>query len=146
MNDKKELNIPEIREYNRELKEYTRKFSDMRAKMDLNTKEVNRLCAELTTELGIQVTPANLEQVYAECVEKINNQLAVGKEILGRIKTEEQQNQMSSVAENTVNNTEGFTIPAGATPMGGMMPQMFGFNQNQGQQPTVARPFGEGII
>ena len=142
MNDKKELNIPEIREYNRELKEYTRKFSDMRAKMDLNTKEVNRLCAELTAELGVEVTPANLEQIYADCVEKINNQLTVGKEILARIKTEEQQNMGVNV--NTAN--AGFAIPGANM---GNMPQMFGFaqqGQNQDQQ-GLSNPFGNaGII
>lgn len=134
------LNIAEIREYNRELKEYTRKFSDTRAKMDLNTNEVNRLCKELTEELGMEVNPQNLEQVYAECVEKINNQLAVGKEILNRIKYEEQNTAQTTQAHTQPTPTHIQPTP---TPMT-EIPQMFGFTQPtqpMGFTTPIASPF-----
>lgn len=144
--EKKELNIQEIREYNKELKEYTRKFSDVRAKMELNTNEVNRLCRELTEELGIEVTPQNLETVYTECVNKINNQLAAGKEILERIKREEMEVYSAPSATEQATMAPVTGAESFAVPNIGDIPQMFNLqNQAQGQTMPFGTPFGANI-
>lgn len=105
------LNIERIKTYNKELKEYKEKSANARAQLEVNKNELLRLCNELTNELNIQVTPDNIEEVYRQCVEKIENNLKTGEEILQRIKNEE--NATSSAGVTATNN-------AGAT-AGNMM-------------------------
>ena len=79
------INVEEIKKYNNMLREYKEKASKIKAEMEFNKAEINRMCAELTVELGMQVTEDNLVQVYNERVEKINSTLENGKEILRQI-------------------------------------------------------------
>lgn len=105
------LNIERIKAYNKELKEYKEKSANARAQLEVNKNELLRLCNELTTELNIQVTPDNIEEVYKQCVEKIENNLKTGEEILQRIKNEESANSITS--EQTTTNV--------GTPAGNMV-------------------------
>ena len=84
------VNIEQVRSYNNSLKEYQQKAAQARAAIEYNTNELNRLCSELSNELGIEVTPENVERIRAERIEKIENTLKVGNEILARIKSEEE--------------------------------------------------------
>lgn len=81
-----ELDINRIKEYNRELKVYTERSATLRAQLEVAKQDVNKLCAELSEELGVTVTPDNVDSIYKKCVEKINNTLESGEEILRRIK------------------------------------------------------------
>ena len=83
------IDIEQVKAYNNSLKSYQDKASQVRAAIEYNTKELNRLCSELSTELGITVTPENVLQIREERVEKIRNTLKVGNEILSRIQSEE---------------------------------------------------------
>ena len=62
------VNLEEVRKYNESLKQYRDKASQLKAEIDYNNKEIDTLCAELTTELGMQVTRENVVQVYNEQV------------------------------------------------------------------------------
>lgn len=84
-----ELDIDRIKTYNAELKKYTDKAANLKAEQTFIKNDVEKLCAELSAELGMQITPDNIEQVYMERVAKIENTLRTGEEILGRIKAEE---------------------------------------------------------
>lgn len=88
-----QLNVEEIKKYNEALKAHKERAAKIRAEIEFNEAELNRLCAELTTELGVQVTPENLVEIYTQRVAKINSTLETGKEILKRI--EEEQNNIN---------------------------------------------------
>lgn len=136
------LDIAEIKQYNAELKEYNAKFAETKAKMDFNRNEVIRLCEELSRELGTRVTPDNLEQVYGEYKNKIVNTLETGREILSRIKQEEQAmngTNMNTANEYPVNSDMGLSMnansgfEAGGNPFndGYGLPQMFDFGNRR---------------
>lgn len=83
------MTLEEIKQYNKELREYKKKFETTKAKMELAKDETNRLCMELSEELGYEVTANNIEQVYAEHQKKLQDTLEMGREILDRIKGEQ---------------------------------------------------------
>lgn len=101
-----ELDVQRIKRYNDEYKAYTDKSANTRAQLELSKSEVNRLCEELTQELGVNVTPENLENIYTQCVEKIQNTLEAGEEILKRIKEEE--NRTGAVKQEETVTMPGF--------------------------------------
>ena len=84
------VNIEEIKKYNASLREYRDRANQLKAEIEFNKKELERKCAALSADLGIQITPDNIEQVLQERVEKINNTMSIGSEILKRIASEEQ--------------------------------------------------------
>lgn len=84
------VDINQVRQYNDLLKQYRDQAAKVNAEIEFNSKELESLCKELSTELGITVTPDNLEQIYEERVAKINSTLQSGTEILNRIKMETQ--------------------------------------------------------
>ena len=102
------VNIDEVKKYNASLKQYQDKASQVKAGIDFNKKELERLCSELSKELGITVTPENVMQIREERIAKIENTLKVGNEILSRIKSEEE----------IANGTAVPSTPAGPTATG----------------------------
>ena len=82
------IDIQRIRKYNEELTEQKRKASDIKARLEFNRNELERLCKELTEELGVEVTPDNIEVVYKQALEKVSSTLEVGEEILNRLRGE----------------------------------------------------------
>ena len=83
------VNIEQVKQYNASLKQYRDKAAQIKAGIDFNKNELDRLCKELSTELGIEVTPENVEQIRAKQIEEIESTLRTGNEILNRIKNEE---------------------------------------------------------
>lgn len=83
------INVEEIKKYNESLRAQKDRASKLRAEIEFNTTELNRICQELTAELGIQVTPENIDTIYNDRVSKINSTLETGKEILKRVAEEE---------------------------------------------------------
>ncbi|MBR1454066.1 MAG: hypothetical protein IJ593_05435 [Lachnospiraceae bacterium] len=102
------VDINAVRQYNASLKEYQQKSAQMRAAIEFNKKELNRLCEELSTELGMTVTPENIEQVRDAKIEEINNSLEIGNQMLNRIKAEEEiarnSSTVGSVNHGSANN------------------------------------------
>ena len=82
------VDINQVKQYNEQLKQYKEQAAKIKVEIEMNTSELNRLCDELTTELGIQVTPDNIEQIYKDRVEKVQNTLQSGTEIMNRIRQE----------------------------------------------------------
>lgn len=85
------VDLAQVKQYNTLLKQYKDQAAKIRAEIEFNSKELNNLCTELSNELGIQVTPENIEQIYNERVAKINSTLESGMEILSRIQQEANQ-------------------------------------------------------
>lgn len=84
------VNLEEIKKYNSSLKMYKDKAASLNAEIEYNSKELDSLCAELTAELGTQVTRENVEQIYNDQVSKINSTLQSGTAVLSKIASEEQ--------------------------------------------------------
>ena len=72
------------------------------------------MCSELSQELGVTVTPENIEAIREERVAKALNTLSVGNEILDRIRKEEAQDASSSIPASVAQPTvaqPGFAQP-----------------------------------
>lgn len=82
-------NLEEIKSYNASLKQYKDRAASLKAEIEYTNKELDTLCAELTAELGKQVTRDNIEQVYNEQISMINSTLQSGKAVLSKIAAEE---------------------------------------------------------
>lgn len=98
-----QLNVEEIKAYNKSVREQKDKASKIRAEINFNNGELERLCKELTAELGVEVTVDNVEEIYNQYVEKINSTLNSGKEILKRIEDGNKEIEESS-------NTTGLNL------------------------------------
>ncbi|MBO5389253.1 MAG: hypothetical protein J6A59_14205 [Lachnospiraceae bacterium] len=130
------VNIEKIKEYNASIRAYKEKSSSLTAEIKFNTQELNNLCAELTHELGVEVTPENVEKIYNERVESILETLKSGNEIIARIEQEEREQSATSVSNQSV---------FGNTPTGGPVPPQMAFSGapvGMGT-PNNSSPFGD---
>lgn len=84
------VDLNQVKQYNASLKQYKDKAASLNAEIEYTNKEIDALCAELTNELGIQVTRDNIQQIYEEQVSKINSTLQSGNAVLAKIASEEQ--------------------------------------------------------
>lgn len=109
------LNIERIREYNTKCNEYKTKLSNTIAERKIMSDNLTNLCSQLSAQLGINVTPDNLEQVYTERSQAIKQTLESGEEILRRIEG----------AENVGTPSDGVEQPQM------VMPQSTGFENAQ---------------
>lgn len=132
------MNINEIKEYNAKVQAAQKKVADINAERNIRTQELNKLCAELTQELGYAVTPENIEQVYQQVSKSIEDTMASGNEILTRV--EQEINGGDSVTGVTgVTGVAGVTGVTGTNSVAGVAPA------NNQANPAVA-PMGGGIL
>lgn len=129
------VNIEEIKKYNASLREYRDRANQLKAEIDFNKKELERKCASLSNDLGIQVTPDNIEQVLQERIEKINNTMSIGSEILKRIATEEQAAAVQQSVPQT--NIQQTAYTQNAQPMAQAAPQAGSTGQQIPQAPNI---------
>lgn len=95
------IDLNQVKQYNASLKQYKDKAASLNAEIDYTNKEIDALCAELSTELGIQVTRDNIQQIYEDQVSKINNTLQSGNAVLAKIANEEQAASTVATAQAT---------------------------------------------
>lgn len=95
------IDLNQVKQYNASLKQYKDKAASLNAEIDYTNKEIDALCAELSTELGIQVTRDNIQQIYEDQVSKINNTLQSGNAVLAKIANEEQAASAVATAQAT---------------------------------------------
>lgn len=111
------VNIEQVKEYNKSLKEYRDKAAKVQAGIEYSEKELARICAELTSALGVTVTPENIEQVRDEYITRINSVLATGTDIINRIRSEE------AMIKEVTNNPVTSTTPVNSVGAGVAAPQ-----------------------
>lgn len=104
-------NLEEIKSYNASLKQYKDRAASLKAEIEYTNKELDTLCAELTAELGKQVTRDNIEQVYNEQISMINSTLQSGKAVLSKIAAEE--NNSGAVGQATPVMSQTVSQPTG---------------------------------
>lgn len=107
------IDLSQVRQYNSTLKAYKDQSASLNAEIEYTNNEIDSLCAQLTQELGIQVTRDNIKQVYNDEVAKINSTLQSGNAVLAKIASEE-QNRANS---NTVGSTSGAAPQMASTPV-----------------------------
>ena len=136
------VDIEQVKQYNKILETYKNKSAQLKAEIEVNSREINRLCGELSKELGVEVTPENIRSIYEEQVKSINNNLSVGMDILNRIREEEKIAQEDAVAQtsaaNTVQNGVAYQAPAQA-------PVQAPVQTTQPNQPPIPPMFGAGM-
>lgn len=111
------VNIEQVKEYNKSLKEYRDKAAKVQAGIEYSEKELARICAELTSALGVTVTPENIEQVRDEYITRINSVLATGTDIINRIRSEE------AMIKEVTNNPVTSATPVNSVGAGVVTPQ-----------------------
>lgn len=116
------VNIEEVKKYNASLKQYKEQSSRLAVEIEVNNKELEQLCTQLSAELGVEVTPDNVEQIYNEQVQKINNILETGNTILNKIESESN----NGIKQSTINNStvQNQSIPV--TPVAPVQQSPFG--------------------
>ena len=83
-----EIDIERVREFNRAYKQFKQREVELTAERDMNNKEIDRLCKELSEELGIEITRENAREVCEKYVSELNERLGVGEAIFQRINAE----------------------------------------------------------
>lgn len=143
------LTTEQIKNYNKELKEHQERLANARSRKGVHEENLANECKLLSAELGIEVTPENIEQIYMEQMSKIEATVATGTEIMQRIKAEEQQIQVQNQLNQAQNMNQGQVQNQGQQ-FGGV-PNQFMINQgqvvgnmgqNQMQQGMVNQQFG----
>ena len=90
------VNIEEVKRYNTMLKQYKDSAAQLNAQKEYISNDIDNKCAELSRELGIEVTRDNLEQVCKDLCDRINTTLASGNAVLNKIAAEKNA-QVASV-------------------------------------------------
>lgn len=154
------IDLEAVKQYNSKLEQYKSTAAKLQAEIDFSVAEMTRLCESLTTELGVQVTPDNIEMIYQEHLDKLNKALEIGNDIFQRIKNEEErasQNKQMEAQMNNLRNSAASTInpapnPGVITPgpvtTGASAGSPFngGFDTLPSSMPNVqAAPLGTGV-
>lgn len=146
------VDINEVRKYNASLKQYKDQSARLSVEIEMNEKELKQICEQLSAELGTTVTPENVEEIYNDQVNKINQTLETGNAILKKIEQE-----ASGVKQGTT-NVGAPTIPVtpaapanntGLPPVAPAAPGTLFTGQSLGNvdklpQPGSTAPFNSG--
>lgn len=127
MND---IDIKRITAYNNECNTYKQKLAQLLAERKILQDNINQQCAQLSQQLGVEVTLDNIEQIYNDKAASIANILESGEAILRRIKAAE-NGEIDEAPVETPNQpvqTAGFGQPA----QQGGFSQQGGFGQPAG--------------
>ena len=130
------LDPKRISEYNEKLKAHQEKAAKLKASVEIMTEQLERDCKQLSEALGTEVTPDNLEAVYQQYMEKVENTLSAGEDLLRQF----EMRSNPQVAANTA-PTVGFVEPVGVpgAPQG-FNPQPGGFTATPPVNMTQAQP------
>ena len=79
------MDINAINSYNARVREAQEESSKLDSEIKFSERELEKLCAEISAELGETVTPENIREIYTREVAKVENTLKVGEDILSRI-------------------------------------------------------------
>lgn len=130
------VDIEQVKKYNSQLKGYKEQASRITAQIDYSKAELTNLCNELTAELGKQVTPENIEEVYNEFMSNLKSTLDTGTTILTQIANDGQTQPTSQTAPQVTPQAAPQVNPQMINPVGattaGAMPTF-----QQAQQPVT---------
>ncbi len=128
------IDLERVREYNKRCNSYKEKLSELSAERKIVSANLDNICKQLEKQLGREVTPQNIEEVYQAESLKVMNTLEAGESILQRIERAENGGQeQTSMAGNPVNEQTSMT---GQTTMAGNPGAMNGFGGTSVNQPA----------
>lgn len=134
------VDIEQVKKYNSQLKGYKEQASRITAQIDYSKAELTNLCNELTAELGKQVTPENIEEVYNEFMSNLKSTLDTGTTILTQIANDGQTQTVPQVAPQ-VTNTVG-AMPTFQQAQQSATPVAPQINPQVAPQPTMGQTQG----
>lgn len=79
------VDLQRVKRYNDALKNAKDNSNKIATEISYAKRELEKLCAELSAELGETVTVENVAEIYRRESEKIERTLSMGEEILARI-------------------------------------------------------------
>lgn len=166
------VDVARVRQYNARLATNKEKTAQLRAEVNMTNNEIAQLCAELSKELGREITPENAMDEYEQYIAQLESTLTAGEQILDRVENTGNQvaetvdsgnvfnqPQVEQVAQPQVEQVAQPAqqqVPQGGyngfanfgAPQGGGVPQ-FGFPQfqvgNQQQAQPQAQPIGNAF-
>ncbi len=151
------IDVERIKKFNAGYKEAQQKAATIKAELDMNNREIDRLCAELSNDLGVSVTRENVAEIYKSNVDEINKKLELGESILNRINNETQGVAVGQQVGNVgVQQVSGVGQQIGAQQVGvqqvgnvgkagmNMMPNM-GMGQQMGNVGQVGNGVGQQV-
>lgn len=104
------IDLERVREYNKRCNSYKEKLSELSAERKIVSANLDNICKQLEKQLGREVTPQNIEEVYQAESLKVMNTLEAGESILQRIERAENSGQeQTSMAGNPVNEQAPMT-------------------------------------
>lgn len=109
------VDVQRVKKYNDALKSAKESSSKIDTEISYAKRELERLCAELSTELGEAVTVDNVAEIYTRESEKIERTLNMGEEILARVMGNTGVTQPT--AQVGVNNPLGGTVQPQGVPV-----------------------------
>lgn len=139
------IDVNQVKQYNSYVRAYKEKSARLSAEIDFNKRELINICNELSADLGIEVTPENIEQVYKERMEAIEQTLKSGTEVLNRI----QQSEQAQVAGQTAGQVQAQVVgqvqaPAPEVPpVPGQVQPSLGGTPDSIVEPGVAAPISQ---
>lgn len=80
------VDIAQAKRLNEEVKQARNTLNQMKAEINVKIKMVNDSCKQLSEEYGYEITPENIEQVYADETKKLEEEVSKAQEIISRIK------------------------------------------------------------
>lgn len=109
------VDLQRVKKYNDALKNAKDNSNKIATEISYAKRELEKLCAELSAELGETVTVENVAEIYKRESEKIERTLSMGEEILARIMS----GNGDAAPMSAVNTGIGTSAPAmGAPTMG----------------------------
>lgn len=128
------IDLERVREYNKRCNSYKEKLSELSAERKIVSANLDNICKQLEKQLGREVTPQNIEEVYQAESLKVMNTLEAGESILQRIERAENGGQeQTSMAGNPVNEQAPIT---GQATMAGNPGAINGFGGTPVNQPA----------
>lgn len=126
------IDLERVREYNKRCNSYKEKLSELSAERKIVSANLDNICKQLEKQLGREVTPQNIEEVYQAESLKVMNTLEAGESILQRIERAENGGQeQTSMAGNPVNEQTSMTGQATMAENPGAMNGFGGTSVNQ---------------
>lgn len=104
------IDLDRVRSYNSKCNDYKKKLSNILAERKFMAERLEQTCAQLSKQLGMTVTPDNIEGVYESKSKEIMQTLETGEEILRRIESED--NDIAHTQQVVQNN-----MPVGGVDM-----------------------------
>lgn len=106
------IDLERVREYNKRCNSYKEKLSELSAERKIVSANLDNICKQLEKQLGREVTPQNIEEVYKAESLKVMNTLEAGESILKRIERAENGGLELESAESSMKEQ---TVGAGTT-------------------------------